>query len=331
MTRTRIHRYMRHGMMPQLAVFEAVGRLGSYTRAAEEQFMAQPTVSIHMKKLSETLGLTLIEQVGKKLVLTEAGREVLGACRDIFARLGEMEDTLAGLRDLDHGRLRIAVSSAGKYFIPRLLGRFCGRHPRIEVSMHVDNWRGIRARMQEFTDDLYVISTLPQDFELKVYPVLPNPIEIFAPADHPLAHVRHIPIERLADEPFILRETGSATRNIAQEFFSRHEITPRVRMELASNEAIKQAVIAGLGIAILSRYVVGLDIHNPELCSLDVEGFPVMQQWYVAHSPGRQLPQVASAFLDYVRANANADILARLEDTHASQSGASAVAGKLVR
>jgi DNA-binding transcriptional LysR family regulator len=322
---------MRHGMMPQLAVFEAVGRLGSFTRAAEELFMAQPTVSIHIKKLSETLGLTLIEQVGKKLVLTEAGRELSQACQDIFGRLSTMEDKLAGLRDLDHGRLRIAVSSAGKYFVPRLLGGFCARHPNIEVAMHVDNWTGIRARMQEFADDLYILSMVPQSVELKAYPVLPNPIEVFAPANHPLAKARNIAFAQLADEPFILRESGSATRRITQELFAKYDITPRVRLELASNEAIKQAVIAGLGIALLSRYIVGLDIHNPGLCTLDVQNFPVMQQWFVVHPAGKQLPQVASAFLDHIRANADTDVLSHLEDTHSSQGGASALAAKMAR
>ena len=331
MPRSRIRRYLRHGMLPQLAVFEAVARLGSFTRAAEELFMAQPTVSIQIKKLTETLQLPLLEQVGKKILLTEGGRELAAACEEIFGRFGALDDRLASLRDLDHGRLRIAVSSAGKYFIPRLLGTFCTRHPKIEVSMHVDNGRGIRSRMQENADDLYVLSSVPEEVDLVAYPILPNPIEIFAAADHRLAGKRAIPFAQLAEEPFILRETGSATRRIAQELCAQHGVTPRIRMELASNEAIKQAVLAGLGIAFLSRYIVGLDVHNPGLCALDVEGFPLMQQWFIAHPRLRRLPQVASAFLDYVRVNADRDVLSHLEDTHASQDAAARVADKLCR
>jgi len=306
---TRIRRYLRHGLLPQLAVFEAVARLGSYTRAAEELFVAQPTVSIQMKKLSETLGVPLFEQSGKRPILTDAGRELAAACHDIFSRLEQVEERLIGLRDLDHGRLRIAASSFGKYFIPRLLGEFCRRHPKIEVSMHIDNWRGIRQRIQEYADDLYVLSNLPQEPELTAYPLLVDPIEVFAAADHPLAGERSISFGRLADEPFVLREPGSATRRIAQELCAQNGITPRVRMELASDEAVKQSVIAGLGIALLPRRIVSSGRDDEHVCVLDVEGFPVVRQWYIAHQRGKQLPRVASAFLDFARANADTELL----------------------
>jgi len=331
MTRSKIRRYIRHGMLPQLAVFEAVARLGSYTRAAEELYMAQPTVSIHMKKLTEAVGFTLIEQTGRKLLLTEAGRELSAACRDIFDRLVETEDRIAALRALDQGRLRIAASSAGKYFIPRLLGRFCARHPKVQVALHIDNWQGMRTRMQDNTDDLYVLSTLPKDVELTHYPVLPNPIEIFARSDHPLAQRGTTSVARLAEEHFILREPGSATRRLTEEWFAAQGLQPRVRMELGSDETIKQAVLGGLGVAMMSRCVVGLDQHNPDLCALKVPGFPVMKQWLIAHPSGRQLSQVASAFLDYVRANDGTDILAHLEDAHIAQHGALAIADRMVK
>jgi len=309
MAGTRIRRYLRHGLLPQLAVFEAVSRLGSYTRAAEELFVAQPTVSIQMKKLSETLGVPLFEQSGKRPILTDAGRELAAACHDIFGRLEQVEERLLGLRDLDHGRLRIAASSFGKYFIPRLLGEFCNRHPKIEVSMHIDNWRGIRQRIQENADDLYVVSNLPPEPELTAYPLLVDPIEVFAPANHPLAAERKIAFARLADEPFLLRETGSATRRIAQELCAQNGVTPRVRMELASDEAVKQSVIAGLGIALLPRRIVNSGSDESQVCVLDVEGFPVVRQWYISHQRGKQLPKVASAFLDFARANADAELL----------------------
>ena len=309
MAGTRIRRYLRHGLLPQLAVFEAVSRLGSYTRAAEELFVAQPTVSIQMKKLSETLGVPLFEQSGKRPILTDAGRELAAACHDIFGRLEQVEERLLGLRDLDHGRLRIAASSFGKYFIPRLLGEFCRRHPKIEVSMHIDNWRGIRQRIQENADDLYVLSNLPQEPELTAYPLLVDPIEVFAATDHPLAAERSISFGRLADEPFLLREPGSATRRIAQELCAQNGITPRVRMELASDEAVKQSVIAGLGIALLPRRIVGTGRDDEQVCVLDVEGFPVVRQWYITHQRGKQLPRVASAFLDFARANTDTELL----------------------
>jgi DNA-binding transcriptional LysR family regulator len=292
-------------MLPQLAVFEAVSRLGSYTRAAEELFLAQPTVSLQMKKLAEALGVPLLQQAGKRVLLTDAGRELAGACKDIFARLAHVENRLTGLRGLDHGRLRIAVSGESKYFMPGLLSGFCDRHPSIEVSMHIDNWRGMRQRIQDSADDLYVLTTLPPEPELCAYPLLPNPIAIYASAAHPLAAERSIAASRLAAVPFILREPGSASRRLADEWLERHAIMARVRMELGSNEAIKQAVLAGSGIAFLSRYLAELDGPDTGLRALDVEGFPIMQQWFIAHPAGRCLSKVASAFLDYARANAD--------------------------
>jgi len=298
---TRIRRYLRHGLLPQLAVFQTVAKLGSFTRAAEALFVAQPTVSIQMKKLSETLGVPLFEQTGKKPILTDAGRELAAACKDIFGRLEQVEERLVGLRDLEHGRLRIAASSFGKYFIPRLLGEFCKEHPNIEVSLHIDNWRGIRQRIQDNADDLYVLSKLPGEPELTAHLIHSSPIAVYAPIGHPMGGARAIPFRDLAEQPFLLREPGSATRHIAQELCEHNGITPRVRMELASDEAVMQSVIANLGIALLPRQIVDLDGHRSQLCALDVEGFPVVRQWHIAYQRDKRLPEVAHAFVEYAR------------------------------
>jgi DNA-binding transcriptional LysR family regulator len=299
-------------MLPQLAVFEAVCRLGSYTRAAEELFIAQPTVSTQMKKLADSLGTPLVEQHGKRLEMTAAGRELAAACADIFLRLEQVEERLRALRSADTGKLRLAASSAGKYLLPRVLGAFCERHPSVEVSLHIDNWRGMRGRIRQGEDDLYLLSDLPEEPELTAYPILPNPIELYAPASHPLAGRRAIDPALLAGEPFILREPGSATRRIAEALWARWGIVPRVRMELAANEAIVQAVQDGLGLALLSR-VVASQAADGALCPLDVQGLPIVRQWYIAHARARQLPRVATAFLDYVRAEAAAPAPAAAE------------------
>jgi DNA-binding transcriptional LysR family regulator len=335
MPRTRIRRYLRHGMLPQLAVFEAVCRLGSHTRAAEELHLAQPTVSTQMKKLAESLGMPLIEQNGKRLQMTEAGRELAAACADVFQRLEQVEERLRALRSADEGRLRVAASSAGKYLLPRLLGGFCERHPSVEVALHIDNRHGMRNRIRQGEDDLYLLSNLPPEPELTAYPILPHPIDLYAPAGHPLAGRRSLDPALLAGEPFILREPGSATRRIAEALFERWGIVPRVRMELAANEAIRQAVQDGLGLALLSREVAG-SRDEDGICALDVEGVPVMQQWYIAHVRSRPLPRLAAAFLDYVRANADkpqhrhADAAAAVRDAAAplmAASGAAALRG----
>jgi len=291
---------MRHGLLPQLAVFETVARLGSFTRAAEELFVAQPTVSIQMKKLSETLGVALFEQSGKKPILTDAGRELAAACRDIFERLEHIEERLMGLRDLEHGRLRIASTSFGKYFIPRLLGEFCELHPNIEVAMHIDNLRTLRQRIQENVDDLYVMSTLPPEPELVTHPVLETPIRVYAPAGHRHAHKQSISFPELAEDHFLLREAGASTRRIVQGQSEAHGIALRVRMELASDEAVKQSVIAGLGVALLPQTLVDAEGAGGSLCPLDVVGFPVMQHWHLAYRRDKILPKVAMAFIEFV-------------------------------
>jgi DNA-binding transcriptional LysR family regulator len=302
MPRSRIRRYLRHGMLPQLAVFEAVCRLGSFTRAAEELCIAQPTVSTQMKKLAETLGVPLVESGGKRFTVTEAGRELAAACNDIFQRFERVEERLVALRTLEQGRLRVGASAAAKEFMTRLLGRFCARYPTIEVSLQIDNWRGMRTRLRDNEDDLYVLLSLPEEMELVSYPFRPHRIELYAPAMHRLAGKRALDPAQLALEPFVLREPGSATRRIAEELCARWGIAPRVRMELSSNEAIKQAVLEGLGIAFLSQDVAGAE---RSLVALDVAGLPVMQQWLIAHSAARPLSQIGSAFLQYVRSHAS--------------------------
>jgi DNA-binding transcriptional LysR family regulator len=312
MSNAKLRRYLKHGTFPQLAVFDAIARLGSFTRAAEELYLAQPTVSIQIKKLTETVGLPLFEQVGKKIHLTEAGRELHGAVRDIFRRLEAAETRFGDLRGLRAGRLRLAVAGAAKYFAPRLLGEFCERHPGIEVSLHVTNEDGLLARLQANQDDVYIFGHRPEGADLVVEPLLPNELVVIARRDHPLAGRRRIPFARFAEEPLLMREAGSASRRTLMELFARHRLEPRVRMELASNEAVKQAVLGGLGIAVLSRYALGLDTRNEQIALLHVKGFPVRGEWCVAYPAGKQLSMVARAFNDFMHREAKPLVLEHL-------------------
>jgi DNA-binding transcriptional LysR family regulator len=291
-------------MLPQLAVFEAVARHGSFTRAAEELYLAQPTVSIQMKKLAETMGLPLLEQVGKRVYQTEAGRVLQAACEDIFRRIAGAEDALANLRGLKSGRLQLAVSTTGKYFAPRMLAAFVQQHPGIEVSLQIHHRDTLLERLAANTDDLYIFANPPADGDVVKQAILPNPMVVFARADHPLAAQKHIPFERFAQEPFLIREPGSGTRMTALEIFEARGIEPSVRMELSTNEAIKQAILAGLGVAIMSRYTLGLDTEQKQLVTLDVEGFPLERHWYFVYPVGKQLPVVAQAFMELVRKEA---------------------------
>lgn len=308
----RVRRFLRHGMLPQLVVFESAARLGSFTRAAEALHLAQPTVSSQIKKLSDTLGLPLFEQIGKKVHLTAAGNALVQGCAEVFDAMDRIEGALSGLRGLETGRLRLAVSTTGKYFAPRLLAEFVRRHPGLEVSLRIHNRQSLIDRLARNEDDLYVFATPPTDQEVVCQPIFANPLVVFARADHPLAGGRRIPFAALAAEPFLMREAGSGTRLAAWEAFDRHGIEPRVRMELSTNEAIKQAILAGLGISILSRYTLGLDTEQAQLAVLDVEGFPIEREWQFVYPVGKQVSPPARAFMDFVRAEAKDLVQAHL-------------------
>ncbi len=315
MPKTSIHRYLKHGTLPQLSVFEAVARLGSFTKAAEELYMAQPTVSVQMKKLAETVGLPLIEQIGKNIHLTEAGRVLRAACAEIFGSFSGVEQALANLRGLDTGRLQLAVCTPGKYFAPRMLSEFVKLHPGIEVSLQIHNSEALLDRMARNLDDLYIFASPPDEQNLVTQVILPNPIVPYAHADHPLAREKQIPFARFAAEPFLMREPGSGTRVIARETFESHGCEPKVRMELSTNEAIKQAIIAGLGVSIMSRFTLGLDVAHSQLAMLDVVGFPIERNWVFAYPVGKQLPAIARSFMEFTRKEAKVLVLDHLSST----------------
>ncbi|MBW4682009.1 MAG: LysR family transcriptional regulator [Microcoleus vaginatus WJT46-NPBG5] len=291
---------MKQATLHQLKVFEAAARHGSFTRAAEELFLTQPTVSMQVKQLTKAVGLPLFEQVGKRLYLTDAGRELLATCREVFERLSQFEMTVADMKGLKQGQLRLAVVTTAKYFVPRLLGPFCRRYPGIDVSLQVTNHEGLLERLNDNLDELQIMSQPPTNIDVSCHPFLENPLEVMAPHDHPLAGQKNIPIERLTGEPFIIREPGSGTRGAVQKMFEEHGIKLKIRLELGSNEAIKQAIAGGLGISVLSRHVLALEGGTSKLTILDVENFPIRRQWYVIYPTGKQLSIVARAFFDYL-------------------------------
>ncbi|WP_353929291.1 LysR substrate-binding domain-containing protein [Okeanomitos corallinicola TIOX110] len=289
---------MNQATLHQLKVFEAAARHGSFTRAAEELFLTQPTVSMQIKQLTKSVGLPLFEQVGKRLFLTEAGEELFATCRQIFETIAQFEMKVANLKGLKQGQLRLAVITTAKYIIPRLLGPFCQLYPGIDISLKVTNHEGILDRMIANMDDLYIMSQVPDRLDINYEPFLENPLVVFAPANHPLAQEKNIPIERLADEPFIMREPGSGTRRAVQNLLEEHDVKVKVKLELGSNEAIKQAIAGGLGISVLSRHTLLTDAH--EFSILDIQHFPIKRTWYIAHPAGKHLSIVARTYYDYL-------------------------------
>ena len=300
MPQSKIRRYLRHGTLPQLSVFEAVARLGSFTRAAEELYMAQPTVSVQIKKLTETIGLPVLEQVGKSVRLTPVGKELQLVCSEVFGTITRFEQKVADMRGMQTGSLHIAASTVAKYFASRSLAEFLKTHPGIDAKMHVGHRQSLLNRIGENADDLYLMMDPPSGDEVVSLRLLANPIMVFAPADHPLAKEKKIPFSRLANEPMLGREPGSGTRMTMDRLFREHGLTPNIRMELGSNEAIRESIRSGLGISILSRYAVGYDIE-PGLVTLDIEGFPIESHCYLVYPIGKQLSFVAQTFLDFMR------------------------------
>ncbi|MGB3296811.1 MAG: LysR substrate-binding domain-containing protein [Phormidesmis sp.] len=291
---------MIHATLHQLKVFEATARHGSFTRAAEELYLTQPTVSIQVKQLTKAVGMPLFEQIGKKLYLTQAGEKLLSTCQEIFTGLERFEMSVANLKGMKQGQLNLAVITTAKYFVPRLLGPFCKRYPGIDISLKVTNHQQIQKSMSDNEDDLYIISQTPSQPDLDVHPFLENPLVVLAPTSHPLARKKNIPIEMLNDEPFIMRESGSGTRTAVEELFAKRNINVKVRLELGSNEAIKQAIAGGLGISVLSQHTIISEGTTGEFAILDVQGFPIERHWYVASLAGKQVSVVAQTFLKFL-------------------------------
>ena len=287
----------------QLRSFEAVARLKSFSRAAEELHVTQPTVSKQIRLLHEEVGLPLLEQIGKKVFLTEAGEQLYATCADWLETWGRFEQTIADIKGVKQGRLRIAAVTTTKYFMPRLLGPFCAQYPGIDIALEVVNRDRLLERLGRNQDDLYLMGVPPEGLDIECEPFMENPLVVLAPTSHPMAGRKCIPFAELANEPFIVRERGSGTRLTVEREFQKRDVPLKIRMELGSNEAIKQAIAGGLGLALLSQSTLNLDPSQKEVAILDVEGFPIKRSWYVVRPRGKQLSVVANAFLDFLRSH----------------------------
>lgn len=286
----------------QLQAFEAVARLKSFSRAAEEIHVTQPAVSKQIRLLTDEIGLPLLEQIGKKVFLTPAGERLHATCADWLETWGRFEQSIADLKGLKQGRLRIATVTTAKYFLPRVLGPFYAEYPGIDIAMEVVNRDRLLERLSRNEDDLYVMGVPPEGRDIESEPLMANDLVVVAAASHPLAKRTQIPLRDLAQHSFLVREQGSGTRMTVERVFREQQVPFQVRMELGSNEAIKQALAGGLGLAVLSRSTLHID-DDSELAILDVEGFPIRRYWYVVRPKGKQLSVVAQTFLEFLRSH----------------------------
>ena len=291
---------MKNATFRQLQVFESIARVGSFTGAAKELHLTQPTISVQIKKLTDVVGLPLFEVMGKKVHLTAVGRQLLSTCNNIFQELDNFEMDMADVKGVKEGFLKLAGVTTVEYFAPRIIGGFCRKYPGIRVSLEVTNRRRVLERLNENLDDLYISGALEEDDSIEDTEFIENPLVILAAPDHPLADKKNIPIKSLVDEQFLMREAGCGTYYVLDKIVGQKGIQFKSSMELGSNEAIKQAVISGLGISMLSLYALTHELKTGELVILDVEGFPVRDVWHIIYPKGKKLSIVAQAFYDYL-------------------------------
>lgn len=287
----------------QLSLFLALAEHGSITAAARACHVTQPTVSMQLRDLADSVGLPLYEQIGKRLHLTAAGEALAETARAMLDEWLAFEQTINAMKGLERGRLRVALVSTAKYFVPRLLGRFCTEHPNIEIALEILNRDGVVARLHENRDDLYIMSMPPEKLELEQHAFLDNPLVLIAPEGHWLAG-RPLELADLSAERFILRESGSGTRLTCDAHFVRSDFAPAVRLELGSNEAIKQAVAGGLGLAVISRHALPARPEDDQLTILDVTGFPLQSRWFTLYPRGKRLSPIATVFLEHLKRSA---------------------------
>lgn len=296
---------IRHASLRQIQIFEAVARHLSFTKAANELYLTQPTISAQVKSLSESIGLPLYEQVGRNIFLTEVGEHVACTCRDIIDRLSNLEILLDDFRGMTRGRLRVAVVSTAKYFMPIALGKFAKKHPNIDLSLKVANREKMLKRIHQNLDDLYILGQVPPShLDLEVIPFAPNPLVVIANSEHELVGQK-VSLKKLAKQPFLMREEGSGIRSAVEDVFAEKGLKVNERMTLETNEAIKHCVVGDLGVAVVSRHALYLeDMHGP-IAELDVEGFPINKQWNIVYPKGKELSLLAKEFLNFLQERGN--------------------------
>ena len=291
---------MRRLTLRQFRVFDAVARHLSFSRAAEELHLSQPAVSMQVRGIEAILGMRLTEQLGKKIFLTEAGREVLHASQAITARLDDLQSNLAQLRGMDSGRLNLAATSTVNAVATDILARFRGKHAGVSIHLDVSNRAAVLDLLAANRTDLAIMGQVPDGLGLEAIRFMDNPLVAIAPPDHPLAGKKKITVEELAAESFLVREAGSGTRAAMERFFAAKGQEIRTSMEMNSNEAIKQAVQAGLGLGILSLQTLEMELALKRLAVLVVEDFPIMRHWYIVHRADKRLSPAALAFKNFL-------------------------------
>ncbi len=308
----------------QLRSFEAVARLGGVTKAAQALHLTQPTVSTQLRELADGLGAALLAPAGRGVQLTDTGRDLLVTVSRMFENWRAFEDSVADTQGMLRGALRIAGVTTTEYFLAQWLKPFAQAYPGIEIDLTVDNRSAIIARLERAQDDLTVMMMPPQHVALQHATAMDNPLVLIGPLGHPWAGVvtgaapakassaRKRPLKQLSGADLLLREPGSGTRQATLDFLSTHALAPRLRMTLGSNEAIKHAVAAGLGLAIVSQHALATDPAREGLAVLPMAGLPIQRTWQLVWRSDRRLPRSASMFMDFVKRHVAGQTMAQM-------------------
>ena len=296
---------MRRLTLRQLKVFETVARHLSFSKSAVELHLTQPAVSMQVRLLEDFVGLPLTEQMGKKIFLTEAGREVFRASQNIAAQLNDLGTALTQLKGVESGQFNLAVTSTVNAVATDLLVQFRGAHPGVSIHLDVSNRESVLSQLAANRIDLAIMGQVPDGLDLEAIRFMDNPLVVISPPDHPLARKKRISVNDLASESFLVREAGSGTRGAMERFFAAKGLEIHTSMEMSSNEAIKQAVQAGLGLGILSLQTLEMELALKRLAVLRVEDFPIMRHWYIVHRADKRLSPVAQAFKEFVLGQAH--------------------------
>lgn len=291
---------MRSATVRQLQIFSVAATHMSFARAAEQLHLTHAAISLQIKQLEDVCGSQLFDRIGKRVFLTDAGEILLDHARQILQSLKDADASLMALKGLKGGRVTIAVTSTAEYFAPGLLAEFRKAQSDIRVRLLVNNREEVARLLISSEVDLAIMGRPPADMDAEAANFAPHPFVIVAAASHPLAGRKHLSVKDIASEAMIVRETGSGTRSAMEEFFREHAIEPNIDMEMGSNEAIKQAVVAGLGISFISQHTLGLELTTGRLAVLKVQGMPVMRHWFMVRHKSKRLTPALGAFWDFV-------------------------------
>jgi len=302
--------------LKQLKILETIIDKTSYTEAAKALFMTQPAVSMQVKQMELQIGLPLFDRDGKKVSPTQAGHELLYYAENIRQQLEEAAQVMEELKGLKRGKLHLTMASTANYFAPQLIAAFHHECPDAQVTLDVSNRTGLLNALDHNITDLVIMGRPPQNTQLTGIPFIDNPLVVIAAPSHPLVNRDHIALSEVADEPFIVRERDSGTRIAIERFFAKHDLQLTTGMEMNRSEAIKQAVMAELGLGIVSLHTIDMELALNRLVILNVEDFPIMRQWHIVHRSGKRFAAIPQAFKNFVLEHAKELIdIAPLENT----------------